>query len=559
MNEYKLQPLVNIASICAKKQVKHAVLSPGSRCAPLCMAMVRHPEIITKTISDERSAAFIAMGMAQQDKSPVVIVCTSGTAALNYGPAIAEAFYQNVPLIVLTADRPDEWVDQQDGQTIRQRNIFENHVKASYHLPASFEHPDAQWQYDRTISEAINTANAFPKGPVHINIPIREPFYPAVDETLNFDYPVKVIESFEATLDFTESQWNLLSDELVGYEKILIVAGQDSKNEELAASLAQLPFPVCADVISNYSFLPNAIRHQDVFLNKVDGELTPDLLITFGNSVISKNLKLYLRKHKPKAHWQIQPAGNAADTYQALSRIIRITPEVFFSKLAAMPSNDLRETSYLNKWKREDSNYDLGKAEFFTSQPFSELEAVSTLIDQLPESTNLHLANSMSVRYANFINIKDRPDVEVMANRGSSGIDGCTSSMIGHSLINDKPNILITGDLAFFYDRNAFWNNYVNKGNQKVLLLNNHGGVIFRMIDGPARQPELEEYFETFQHSNAEQLCKEFGIHYISAKTREEYEVAIKEFTSISDKPCILEVETEKQLNKEVFQAFKKI
>ncbi len=150
--------IINLAPICARKGVTHFVLSPGSRCAPLTITLARHPHIQTRVVPDERAAAFIALGMAQQLGGPVGLVCTSGTAVLNYAPAVAEAFYQQVSLLVLTADRPPEWIEQQDGQTLNQREVYGKHVKASYQLPTDYVHPDAEWQAERILNEAINLA-----------------------------------------------------------------------------------------------------------------------------------------------------------------------------------------------------------------------------------------------------------------------------------------------------------------------------------------------------------------------------------------------------------------
>ena len=189
-----LQPVVNIAEICARKGVENVVLSPGSRCAPLTIAFARHPKLTVRTVSDERAAAFIALGMAQTTGKPTVLICTSGTAALNYAPAVAEAFFLQVPLLVLTADRPPEWIDQLDGQTIRQQQVYGQHIKRSFDFPVALENPDAVWHTERMVSEALNEAVAYPAGPVHINVPLREPFYPADGENLQYGTEVKVIE-----------------------------------------------------------------------------------------------------------------------------------------------------------------------------------------------------------------------------------------------------------------------------------------------------------------------------------------------------------------------------
>ncbi|HEX8545795.1 MAG TPA: 2-succinyl-5-enolpyruvyl-6-hydroxy-3-cyclohexene-1-carboxylic-acid synthase, partial [Cytophagaceae bacterium] len=232
-----MQPIINIAEICAQKSVRSVILSPGSRCAPLTLAFVRHPDIITKTISDERSAAFIALGMALQTRQTVGLLCTSGTAGLNYSPAVAEAFCQQVPLIIFTADRPPEWIDQLDGQTIRQQNLFGRNVKASYQLPVDYNHPDAAWYIERILSEAINQAEEYPKGPVHINVPLREPLYP---ETIEFDEGVKIISTFPGKKTLSLDLQERLQTEVKSFKKILIVAGQNNPNPRLTEVIARI-------------------------------------------------------------------------------------------------------------------------------------------------------------------------------------------------------------------------------------------------------------------------------------------------------------------------------
>ncbi|PWJ41972.1 2-succinyl-5-enolpyruvyl-6-hydroxy-3-cyclohexene-1-carboxylic-acid synthase [Sediminitomix flava] len=552
---YRLNPIVGITNICAALGVEKAVLSPGSRCAPLTLAFARHKDIETISISDERSAAFIGMGMAQQSGKPVVLICTSGTAAANYYPAIIEAYYQQIPLIVLTADRPPEWIDQLDGQTIRQQNIYANHIKRAFELPVDYEHPDAKWQIDRTVSDAINIAKSYPQGPVQINIPLREPFYPMEGETMDFDAPFKHIEEEKGETILSESQWTSILDKLKD-KRILLVAGQQETDINFASFISQLPFPLASDIISNFHSCTNAIQHQDAFLGMEGAEkLQADIVISFGKSVISKNLKLFIRKHKPQEHWHIQEAGDVADTFQSLRKIWRVNPKYFFQELSKRWNDS--DKSYLEQWQKVNTDFRSKIPTFFKEQDFSEFEAIYRSIEKCENNTQLHLANSMSVRYANMLSTLGKP-LKVWANRGASGIDGSTSSMIGHSLISNEPQLLITGDLSFMYDRNALWNNYL-KSNVKILMLNNQGGVIFRMIDGPARQPELEEYFETHQKRTAELTAKDAGLAYFSVNTREEFEENLVKWLHEKDAPAILEVFTDKALCKTTFGAFKRL
>lgn len=567
-----IQPIVNIAEICAQRHVTQFILSPGSRCAPLTLAFARHPQIDTRSIPDERSAAFIALGIAVQSKQTVGLVCTSGTAVLNYAPAITEAYYQQVPLLVLTADRPAEWIEQQDGQTIRQREVYGKHVKASFELPVAYSHPDAEWHTYRIINEAITLSQTYPCGPVHVNVPLREPLYPAANEEIIFDKGVRIIQPFKSEGILAVEQWIQIREQWEDYDNKLIVAGQYPYQPQLVHVLRQiqteLEVPVVADIIANLHMLPDAIRFQDMLLMQkqehVLASLKPDLLITYGNSVISKNLKLFLRKHKPALHWHIQPAGIPADPFQTLTHTLPVTPLYFFKTLFEdldyqnFLSSDGPEagTDYYAGWQKENQNAAKVFSSLFSPASFSEFEAVSEIMDRLPDESILHLANSMPVRYANFISLQPGQTVEVFANRGTSGIDGSTGTALGAALITEKPVILLTGDMAFLYDRNSLWHNYVPK-NLRIIVLNNHGGGIFRLLDGPAGQPELEEYFETRQRNKAALTAKDAGLDYYYCHTKEELHKQLTAFFDLSGGAKLLEIETDPAVNAGVYARFK--
>jgi 2-succinyl-5-enolpyruvyl-6-hydroxy-3-cyclohexene-1-carboxylate synthase len=564
------QPIFDIAELCVKKSVRQAVLCPGSRCAPLTLAFTRNKGIDTKIFSDERSAGFVGLGMAQQSKHPVVLICTSGSAAYNFAPAVAEAFFSQTPLIIFTADRPAEWIGQHDGQTIYQSDIFGKHVKRSYQLPQDYTHTDSLWAINRIVNEAINLSRQEPQGPVHINAPFREPLYPAKDEATNFTENVRVIEPHATTADLSARQRNFISDQWKQYKRVLVVAGQHERDENLTDLITQVSakhrIPVVSDIISNLHGCPDAILHSDLFLGQASEALKktlqPDLLITFGKSLVSKNLKLFLRKYPGTAHWHVQPGGIAADTFRNLTDVIETGPGNFFgflNDIEAHPENfeGQKQHNFLKLWEVEERRAIRTLKEFFPQEELTELEIVKEVIHALPPSSNLHLANSMSVRYANFIGLElKHKSVNVFSNRGTSGIDGCTSTTVGHCLSSDSLNVLITGDVAFFYDRNAFWHNYPLP-NLRVLLLNNHGGIIFNMIDGPASQPEAAEYFITRQPLKAAKLCEEFGIEYLQLDNKRKIRNLIKDFFEPDNRTRVLEVESSLQLNRVTFDNLK--
>lgn len=564
-----LQPIYDIAEICAQQGISHGIVCPGSRCAPLTLAFTRHPKLTIRTISDERSAAFIGLGIAEQTKSPVVLVCTSGSAAYNFAPAVAEAFFQHIPLIVFTADRPPEWIDQLDGQTIRQENIYGRHVKRSYQLPVDYENTASQWHVNRVVNEAILTATEFPAGPVHINIPFREPFYPGT-EKLAFNDQVRVIARSITTPQFDKQELERLQLSISGYSKILLVVGQDDLNENLIQATERFcqknHAAIVGDVISNFHSAEHIIKHADAFLGQcgkdVKASLKPELLITFGKSIISKNTKQFLRSFPPHEHWHIQATGEVADTYQHLTRCIRMEPAAFFKAFAEpVPQeafNRQKKENYALLWEAEEHRAALSIERFLKEDSFDELSIVQKIMAALPLRCNLHLANSMSVRYANMIGLEaSKRGIRVFCNRGTSGIDGSNSTAVGHALSSDIPNFLITGDMAFFYDRNAFWNTH-HYPNLHIAVMNNHGGHIFGLIDGPSSQPELAEYFITKQKLSAEHLAKEFDFTYFKLDSAKKVKSALYDFFEFDHTTKILEVLCDPAISKERFENFRK-
>jgi 2-succinyl-5-enolpyruvyl-6-hydroxy-3-cyclohexene-1-carboxylate synthase len=566
MNPY--QPIYDIAELCAAKGLHNAVLCPGSRCAPLALAFSRHQKIKTRTFSDERSAAFIALGMAQQNRKPTILLCTSGTAAYNFSPAVAEAFFGEIPLVIFTADRPSEWIAQHDGQTIYQAEIFGKHVKKSFQLPQDYDHADSKWAINRIVNEALNLASQEPCGPVHINAPFREPLYPSKDETTVYSAS-RIIAEHNASFALSTEQKEKIKSDWRKYNKILIVAGQHDHDklllEKLNDILSQHRIPLVGDITSNIHALEKSIRHADLFLGQTSPDvrksLQPDLLITYGKSVLSKNLKQFLRKHAPVAHWHIQADGMVADPFQSVTNVFSTTPLAFFHYITSLTREEnfdsQKQNNYENLWEIEERRVLRTIADFFPQPEFSELELVNEILKNLPVSCNLHLANSMSVRYANFIGLHSRQDdVKVYSNRGTSGIDGCSSTAVGHSLATDRPNVLLIGDLAFFYDRNAFWHNYPLP-NLHIIVLNNHGGIIFKMIEGPSTLPEADEYFVTRQKLNAQKLCEEFEFDYLKLDNKRKLKNFLKDIFDFDGKTKILELESDTTHNKIVFDNFK--
>ena len=550
--------IYNIAEVCARLDVKNIILSPGSRCAPLTIAFNRHPEITIRVISDERSAAYIALGLALGSGQTVGLVCTSGTAAANYLPAVAEAFYQKIPLVIFTADRPPEWINQQDNQAIQQYNLYGKHVKVSYQLPVDLRHEDAKWHMVRSVNEAINVTKEYPRGPVHLNVPIREPFYPKKDEKLSFEKNLRLTKvednktsTFEGSVELTEI--------LQKSNKILFIGGQQPLDEEVISILSSVTatgVPVIGDIVSNLHNVKDIISRPDTFLSHFlqnGDELKPELLITFGDNILSKNIKLFLRKYKPQHHWHLQSSDRVADTFQSLTKIIRTSPKSFF-RWFITNKKDKVDQGYSSLWNKLDDISQQEIKSYFGSNNSGEFAAVYHFLKNLPENSNLHLANSMAVRYANLIGLIGGKDILIYSNRGTSGIDGSNSTAVGITLSDEKrENYLLTGDMAFLYDRNAFWH-ICSIQNLKIMVLNNKGGGIFRIIEGPSTLPELDELFETRQRFNAEYIAKEFSFEYF--RSTGDLRTDLKDFMNFQN-TALLEYFSESRSNAATFKNFK--
>lgn len=563
-----IQPIIDLAELCYQHGITQAVISPGSRSAAISLAFDKHQGISTHIVMDERAAAFIAIGMAQQLQKPVVLICTSGSAAYNFAPAVAEAFFQQIPLLILTADRPPEWIHQHDGQTIYQSGIFGKHVKKSFDFPADFSHPDSVWFANRLANEAIISTTDTVMGPVHINIPVREPFYPAKDDLFKSG-EIRKVTRLSITPNLPTDDWHWIEDKLESYERIVIALGQMPTNKDLIESLKNLAsnfgFVVLGDSISN---LPNEepfIVHHDLFLSYLNKEeFGPDLIITAGNSFISKSLKEFIRSNNHCDHWHIGVGSDMIDTFRHLTLQIPLHPSEFFNKLfeefdfqqslkhfqfdddlgyqSLLLHNSLKSRRLLNDFLKKESE-------------FTDLKILNEVLDFLPVNCQLHLANSMSVRYVNFLGVPSK-GIEVFANRGTSGIDGCVSTAIGAALITSKDVYLIVGDVAFLYDRNGLLMNPL-PANLKIILMNNAGGNIFRIIGGSSEQAELERLFETRHTFNCERTAIDSQLEYFKVESFKMLSENMSAFIG-SKKASILEFITSPEQSANAFKQAKR-
>jgi len=556
------------------KGVKNIVISPGSRNAPLTISFTKNSFFNCFSIVDERCAAFFAMGMAQHLQEPVAVLCSSGSAMLNFYPAVAEAYYSDIPLIVVSADRPSYRIDIGDGQTIRQENVLEKHIGYSASLKQDVSHAtktiskygesllgnsqqEVQVHNEKEIAKAL--AVAFDeKYPVHINIPFEEPLYGREEE------PSVRIQNVEIGTGLgtpTEENWHELAKIWNNSSRKMVLVGVNRPNaidKDVLEILANDPNTVLFTETTSNLHHPDFFESIDSIIAPIEKsqnrqelfqKLQPELLVTFGGLIVSKKIKAFLREYKPKQHWHID-TKKANDTFYCLTKHIKTNPNQFFKRMGANGSD---ESDFKTFWEKRKDNYERKRKDYLKEIPFSDFMAFDRIIKNIPKGYQVHLANSSTVRYAQLFAMD--PSLQVFCNRGTSGIDGTTSTAIGSSIYSNMPTVLLTGDLSFFYDSNALWNKYL-RPDFRIVLINNSGGGIFRILPGKEDTEEFETFFETSHQLSAKHLAKMYGFDHITAKNENELEVGLEEFYSSSERPKILEVATPRVLNNKILLGY---
>lgn len=536
-----------VTQLCLAKGITHIVISPGSRNAPLIIGFTEHPDFKNYSIVDERCAAFFALGLAQQLQKPVAVVCTSGSALLNYFPAVAEAFYSDIPLVVLSADRPEDLVEIGDGQTIQQEQVYGKHSLYAANCREGQKH---QVFNETEINIALNTAIEL-RGPVHINIPFSEPLYHTADDLSVRPQHVparkKTPEKIEgdAFEDFLET-WNSSAKKMM----LVGVLDPDSIEEKQIRALAEDESVLVLTETTSNLHHPKFIPAIDQLISSLTGTefeaLQPDVLLTFGGMVISKRIKAFLRKFQPKTHWHVDPK-KAYDTFFALDVHCKTMPDHFLKILYSRAR--ITKSEYQNHWL-DIRKHRLSKHEDYLAEiPFSDFKVFSAIFKTLPKAIMLQLANSASIRYAQLFEID--PSVQVFCNRGTSGIDGSTSTAIGAAVASSKQTVFITGDLSFFYDSNALWNDFI-PNNFRIIIVNNSGGGIFRILPGDKQSDNFKTYFETKHQLTAVQLCDMYELEYTSASSEREVSSALQDFFQESERPRVLEIFTPSEVNDQI-------
>ena len=530
--------------------VNHAVVSPGSRNAPLIIALSRS-RIKTHIVVDERSAAYVALGMAQQLKAPVALVCTSGTALLNYAPAVAEAYYQKIPLIVVSADRPQEWIDQDDSQTIRQFKALDQFVKRSYDIPARCDDDTAVWYAERIAHDAMMEATSLRRAPVHINVQLAEPLNGLTTEP----YKLRRIHHFSSYDGICRDDIIKLKEQLL-HKRVMIIAGFMELNEPLRQALNAIAANdyavVLTETISNMAddFTINAIDRTLLAIDENDKRYYPDVVITIGGAIVSRKIKAFLRKVKPD-HWYVGLNDVTVDCFQSLTRRIEANPDTFIPTLF---QDSLTVKSFCTIWQDAHTAGLRRHHKYLEKIGWSDMKAYETIFDfyqQNPDNLIMHLSNGTTIRYAQLFG--DRVIAPNFCNRGVSGIDGCTSTAIGAAMVNG-PAVLITGDMSFLYDISAL-SAITPKLQLKIVVVDNGGGGIFRFIDSTSSLPELEKYFVVKRNLDVEKVAASFGIKTYRADNEDSLNEQLSNMM-VEDGPAVLVVKTDGKRSAEILKNY---
>ena len=570
MIKYPIIPVAQTLILsCLKFDFFDVVVSPGSRNVPLAIGFASNKKFKCYSIVDERSAAFFALGLSQKSKKPTILICTSGSALLNYYPAVAEAYYSEIPLIILSADRPEYKINIGDGQTINQSNVFEKNILYSNSLKQDCSHATeeiiksnlqkivndkADYSKIEKLQKSIQKNNeeiieiAFNLSinkmqPVHLNVPMEEPLY-EFNDSPSISVKVKKKTEKKPSLTDLDNFYKAINKA----SKIMILIGVSDGNILSKKSIQKINS--CSSIIVMKEHTSNVFNES--FISNIDrligpielqsnsdslfDELSPEIVISLGGMIVSKKIKSFLRNYKPRKHFHI---GNniSKDSFYSGVEHINTTANKFFENIDLNKS----DSKYFEKWNQLDcSKLDLHNR-YMKVINFSDLKVFEILTNWIPKKYNIQVANSTPIRYFQLFDLKNKN--LMFANRGTSGIDGSTSTAIGSSVQNDSPVLLVTGDLSFFYDVNALWNNHIPK-NFRIIIINNSGGGIFKILPGFKENNLFSEFIETQHNLSARLIAKMFNFNYTRVSTKFGLNLYLRTFFKNSKKPKILEIKT---------------
>ena len=544
-----------LVSLMKKYGIRNVVISAGTRHTPLVCSLEHDEYFKTYSVVDERSAAFFAIGLIEKLREPAAVCCTSGTAAANYVSAANEAFYQQLPLLLLTADRNHYYMFQQEEQMIPQEGLYSSVCKKVVTLGHVRDEKDF-WYTSRICNEALLELTQGEPGPVHINF-IVENDYPIHQGIVKFEEEnlpdVKKIERL--TLEDDDLVWRKWAEKLKK-SRVLIVYGQfgvltEEEKENIERFSRCYNCVISKDLISNLHTsyaIPTFALCRMLNADEIR-ELCPDVVITMNANTISE-IKNRMGSMKDSfEHWHVSSKGEVSDPFKMLSDVIACSPQIFFKRFAKLAENDSVEHSYFEQWK---TIYErIGEKGSLNNEliPYSSMYAMQQCLKKVPDYSLLHIANSNSIRLANYFDVAEH--VEVYDNRGSHGIDGSMSAFVGQAQAHEGLSFLVIGDLSFFYDMNALWNAYVGS-NVRILLCNNSGGAIFYSYPNKKNIPTLEKHIAAEHHTSAKDWLVSRGFKYLSATNKEEFDRALEDLmVTRSEQPIVLEVFTDKTVDAE--------
>ena len=546
--------VLQLLSLLKAHGINKFVVSPGSRHIPIVISMECDPFFKLYSVVDERSASFFAIGLMQRFKEPVGIICTSGTASANYCSAISESYYQQLPLLVLTADRSECLRDQAEDQMIHQSTMYQNITKKVVNLPIVQNDNDA-WFNNRLINDALLELRHHGDGPVQINIPVPEHMDDFTTETLPNE---RKIDRYDLTMQ--QEQWISFAKKLAG-KRVIVVCGEgfvftEEQNNALDAFARKFDCVILADKMSNchvYHCVENAFPVLNALSNADVRDVAPDIIITIrANYSFNPEFKTFVykaKKYHTIEHWYVSPTGNVVDPFHILNSVFEMPDEEFFKKISSstVVGNDGKE--YAEAWNIISESIEEPEVDY------SQVYTVGRFLHNIPGNSVLHLSNSNSVRIAQLFKIDK--SIEIHCNRGTDGIDGCMSTAVGFASETDKLVFLMIGDLTFFYDMNALWNRQLGN-NLRILLNNNGGGAIMHMPKRPSLAASLLPNFISAQHhTSAKAWAEDRGFKYCSAHNKDEVEKGVKILTDTSvDGPIILEVFTDMLEDTHIFKKY---
>lgn len=560
--------VLQLAALMRAHGVKDVVLCPGSRDIPLTQTLSHIPDFRCYSLTDERSAGFFALGLAAQRSAKVAVVVTSGSALANLHPAVCEAFYQQVPLLVISADRPSAWIGQMDGQTMPQPNLFQSLVRKAVSLPEVHDE-ESLWYCNRLINEALLELDHGVLGPVHINVPISDPF---------FDFSVTQLPDARVIRRLSLADFKAwLEQHRAEFERVLLVVGQNNAlrlGRLDGASQRLRALQVFSELPSNFAYwtqepgteyclsAARTGKHLDWLLTELAASCspeeltvwTPQVVISLGGHIVSKKLKQFLRQHPPKYHLLVNARGEISDVFKHLTHVVEADCTQVLSCLCA--SLDPRCSRYSERFAAlyravlpQPLWGEQGTLAQLPQHSCQGLNFIARLLERIPAGSTLHLGNSSSLRLAEFAPVTNLGAIKVQCNRGINGIEGSLSAAVGAAYLDyvqacaqqglepscaDNEQVrpaacplhfLVIGDLSFYYDFNGLWHRQLPP-NLRIVLLNNSGGEIFRVLPGLKLDRTADALVRGVHHSPSLALMQPrlqaMGINYLEVGSVQE-------------------------------------